>query len=192
VDSQEKWNNRYREKDLPATPCSLLAAHQQVLPTQGRALDLACGLGGNAILLANAGLDCDAVDISDIAIAKLADYARQQQLKIQCQIADIESAGLGLAHNTYDIIVVSYFLYRPLFPEIIAALKPRGTIFYQTFVSTLDSLSGGPSKADFWLAKDELSSHFKQFTLNYYHEGIADYETGQVPTAKIIAHKMST
>jgi tellurite methyltransferase len=45
------------------------------LPDDGRALDLACGLGGNSILLAQQGLKVDAWDIADVPVAALQELA---------------------------------------------------------------------------------------------------------------------
>ena len=64
IDSQHKWDAVYSKADTPTTAAEVLARHQHLLPESGRALDLACGLGGNALFLANCGLQVDAWDIS--------------------------------------------------------------------------------------------------------------------------------
>ena len=69
---REKWDNNYRGStvDFPR-PCHVLDEYGYLLPASGNALDIACGLGGNALLLAAAGLNTTAVDISEVAIDKL-------------------------------------------------------------------------------------------------------------------------
>lgn len=63
--------------------------NQHLLPALGRALALACGLGGNALLLAAHGLETHAWDISDVAVARLQERARQQGLSLHAEVRDI-------------------------------------------------------------------------------------------------------
>ena len=68
----QKWNKRYQsaEATIPAAS-EVLVQNQHLLPEQGKVLDLACGLAGNAALMANAGLETSAWDFSPAAIEKL-------------------------------------------------------------------------------------------------------------------------
>lgn len=56
-EAQHKWNARYEDSTSLPRVAPVLADHQYLLPRTGRALDLACGLGGNALCLAAHGLD---------------------------------------------------------------------------------------------------------------------------------------
>ncbi|MDD1626440.1 MAG: methyltransferase domain-containing protein, partial [Methylococcaceae bacterium] len=83
-----KWNHFYnsqsRQECYPAV--QVLTENEFLLPATGTALDLACGLGANAIYLAERGLAVTAWDISFVAIDKLTTYAVQQGLNINaCQ-----------------------------------------------------------------------------------------------------------
>ena len=138
----DKWNRRFSNATLPASPCSLLQTHQHLLPTAGRALDLACGLGGNAVAMSQHGLQTDAWDISDIALDKLSDYTRAQKLPVETSLTDIRPG--CLPERVYDVICVSRFLDRSLCADLIAALRPGGILFYQTFMHN-KLASGGPS-----------------------------------------------
>jgi Tellurite resistance protein TehB. len=71
-DSQQKWDAIYSQRGntIPA-PASMLSTYARLLPTQGLALDLACGLGGNSFFLAKYGLQVDAWDISAVAINQI-------------------------------------------------------------------------------------------------------------------------
>src|SRR3569832_2422999 len=62
--TQDRWDARYREAGLPGAPATVLLENAHLLPREGTALDLACGLGANALLLAERGLTSHAWDIS--------------------------------------------------------------------------------------------------------------------------------
>lgn len=192
IASRNKWNQRHGERELGTPACEVLQTHLSLLPAQGRALDLACGLGRNAILLAQHGLQCDAMDISDVALARLAGYANEHNLSINTLCTDIERDGIG--DQQYDVIVVSYFLYRPLLNAINLALKPGGLLFYQTFIrsaaATKDNKATiNPSNPDFYLAKNELQAQFNDLEIRYYHETVPDQLSDTAAVAMLVASK---
>ncbi|MEX1664171.1 class I SAM-dependent methyltransferase [Zhongshania arctica] len=192
-DSRDKWNNRHSSQELSLAACEVLQKHIHLLAKRGTALDLACGLGRNAIQLAQHGLQCDAIDISDVAIDRLQKYANHNNLNINAERADIERDGIG--SKKYDVIVVSYFLFRPLLPAIVRALKPGGLLFYQTFVRPITSENGvilkSPANASFYLEKNELCAQFKQLEIRYYQETILDRNTSTAPVAMLVARMPS-
>ncbi|CAA0110904.1 class I SAM-dependent methyltransferase [Zhongshania aliphaticivorans] len=191
-DSRTKWNLRHAEREL-ATPASeVLQQHAAMLPKQGNALDLACGLGRNAIFLAQQGLECDAIDVSDVALARLKNFADEQNLKINTVCADIEKN--GLASKQYDVIVVSYFLYRPLFEAIQKALKPGGLLFYQTFVQaqTEHRTNSKPVNTRFCLKQNELCVAFQNLKIHYYNETPLDPIGDKAPIAMLVASKLAS
>lgn len=167
IDLQNKWDSIYRQTDAPAAVAEVLAKHQYLLPKSGKALDLACGLGSNALFLAKCGLQVDAWDISPVGLHNLQKAAIAQGLHIathQCHIG-VET----LKPQTYDVIVICRFLDRTLCNAIMAALKPGGLLFYQTFTSNkLDQL--GPSNPDYLLADNELLTLFSPLNLVFYQE----------------------
>lgn len=153
MDNQEKWNARYRQDSGEPQAARVLRDYQHLLPTDGQALDMACGRGGNAILLARHGLQVDAWDISDVAMETLAAYAADSGLPVHARIHDVEKAPPAAA--CYDVVVVSYFLDRRLFPALLDALRPGGLLFYQTFLQS--KVSGrGPRNPDYRLGDQEL------------------------------------
>ena len=165
---REKWDARYRDADVGAVrPCRVLAEFAHLLPARGRALDLASGLGGNAKLLAEAGLDTKAWDISPVAVEKLDEYARTRGLPLEAVVRDVENAPPEA--RSFDVIVVSRFLERPLVPALIDALRPGGLLFYETFTrEKVDET--GPSNPDFRLAPNELLILFSPLRLVAYRE----------------------
>ncbi|MDH5785717.1 MAG: methyltransferase domain-containing protein [Chromatiales bacterium] len=167
---REKWDQRYQQmagSDTP--PASILPHYRQLIPSAGRALELACGLGANALYLASLGLEVDAWDISTVAIEKLEQAAVGQGLVVHTRVCDLLEVRLETNH--YDLIIVSRFLQRELCPAMAAALKPGGVLFYQTFTTRRDK---GPSNPDFLLQPGELPSLFAGLEVLVYQEGEED------------------
>lgn len=136
-------------------PCDALRQFEYLLPTSGTALDLASGLGGNALFLADQGLNVTAVDVSGVAMDIL--QARAHPLvSTQRQAVDTEF----LACAQYNVIVVSQYLDRPLCDAITAAIAPGGLLYYQTFVIDKADPSVGPSNPEYLLHTNELLSLF--------------------------------
>jgi SAM-dependent methyltransferase len=164
---QQRWNERYQEKTLTdIAPVYVLQENAHLLPVGGLALDLASGLGANAIYLAGAGLNVKAIDYSAVAIEKLSSYAKQHQLQIETACLDLERDDLTLP--AADVIVVSYYLYRPLLPKIMEALRPGGLFFCQTFCGEFDGK--GPENPAFRLQSEELVQMCNALEVLYYQE----------------------
>ncbi|MFO8154188.1 class I SAM-dependent methyltransferase [Thioalkalivibrio sp.] len=165
---EQKWNQRYAEADAAAaTPCAVLQQFAHLLPPNGAALDLACGLGGNASLLAGRGLVTRAWDLSPVAIERLREHAEEHGLPIRAEVRDVETQ--PPAPDAFDVIAVSYFLERSLAPALAAALRPGGLLFYQTW--TREAVDDrGPGNPDFRLAPNELLDLFPDLRLLAYRE----------------------
>ncbi len=166
---RSKWDARYRDSDCNSnTVAAVLTRNQALLPRHGRALDIATGLGGNALFLAKAGLQVDAWDISPVAIERLNAAAAQQGLVISTQVRDV--IAIPPEDNSYDVIVVSRFLSRELCPAISAALRPGGLLFYQTYMQDRKG-DAGPTNPRFLLKKGELPHLFSELEVIFYEEG---------------------
>ena len=186
---KQKWDDAYKDADFSAAvPAQVLKDNAYLLPEAGEALDLACGRAGNAQFLAKRNFAVDAVDISSVVLDGLRTFVKQQGLGISCNLRDIESEGFG--NKKYDVIVVSYFLNRELFPQIIAALKPGGLLFYQTW-SQLKVNESGPSNPEFRLKAGELLELCSPLQTVFYRENgvLGDVSVGLRNEAMIIAQK---
>ncbi|MCW8887191.1 MAG: methyltransferase domain-containing protein [Motiliproteus sp.] len=185
---QNKWDKRYQNASESNQPAQVLKDNLHLIPNHGRALELACGLGGNALLLAQQGLEVDAWDLSSVAINKLNTFAQQRGVNISAQQRDIEQA--PLPSSSYDLICVSAFLERSLCPSIIEALRPGGLLFYQTFTQ-LKTQSSGPSNSAFLLERGELLSLFVPLNLVAYREeqDCGDLGKGLRNQAYLVARK---
>ena len=173
--------------DIPA-PAEVLLNNQHLLPEKGAALDLACGRGANALLLAEHGLTVSAWDISSAALEHLDQDANKNNLVLASECRDVTLK--PPLPDTFDVIIVSRFLERKLVPDIRAAIKSHGLIFYQTFI--VDKTDNtGPNNPDYLLAQNELLSFFKDWKiLVYREEGITgNIEYGFRNQAMLIAQK---
>jgi tellurite methyltransferase len=102
-------------------------------PPEGRlALDLACGAGREAVHLALAGWDVNAIDILPDALERASDLARRRGTAIRVQRLDLRRAP-DLPAGKYDLATVFRFLHRPLLPAIARCLAPGGFIVYESF-----------------------------------------------------------
>jgi len=185
---ESTWNDRYeKNNDIPHA-CQLLQEFSHLLLPKHTALDLASGLGGNALLLAKSGLTTTAWDLSSVGIKKLKSLASQQSLDIHAQVRNIIEA--PPLENSFDVIVVSYFLERSLFPALLAALKPSGLLFYETFVR--DKPAGvGPANPAYLLEQNELLQLCDGLVIRAYREEgmLGDVTKGCRNVAMLVGQK---
>ena len=166
-----RWNDKYRNGTLPQTTIEVVKEYSKKVRAKNgcnkKALDIACGMGRNAKLLASMGFEVDALDISEVAIEHLEDIEN-----IHAKVVDFDS--YKLKENTYDLIVCTYFLERKLFPQIELALRDGGIFIMETFMH--DELNENiPSNKDFLLDKGELEQTFcKAYEIIYLNHFIAE------------------
>lgn len=179
----QKWDAKYQTATLQDTvnPCYVLKQHSHLLPFYGQALELACGLGGNARFMAQCGLKTDAWDISDTALTLLNNWANLNQLPIEPLITDLEQ--MILPYQKYDVIVVSRYLDRNLFVGIEQALKPNGLLFYQTFLSPPHE--NAPQNPDFYVHSSEFNRAWSGLTTEVYGEGWLTPENSNLEYASV-------
>ncbi|MEN9848489.1 MAG: hypothetical protein RL368_1229, partial [Pseudomonadota bacterium] len=152
------WNQRYQSARTLPTACFSLQKYAYLLPKTGKALDLACGLGGNALFLAQWGLECSAWDFSAQAITQLQQLAQDLALPVHAEVRDVVLN--PPAANSFDVIVVSHFLDRDLAEPLKKALTKGGILIYQTFSREAVDLDSPPRNPAYRLAAGELLSLF--------------------------------
>jgi len=114
----------------------------------GAVLDVASGSGRHARLLARMGFEVDAVD-RDI------EAFDDPPPGVALLAADIESGPWPYAGRSFDGIVVTNYLHRPLLPVLVESLEPGGLLVYETFARGNERF-GKPSNPAFLLAPGEL------------------------------------
>lgn len=187
---REMWDARHGDPLKRPAMARVLEENLHLLPTAGCALDLACGLGGNALALAERGLQVTAWDLSPVAIERLRAFAAERGLdNLTAAVRDVE--GEPPATESFDLIVVSYFLSRALIPHLIAALKPGGLIFYQTFtrIAVTDT---GPTNPEYRLDDNELLALFDGLHVRFYREEnrLGDLSLGVRDVAMLVAERV--
>lgn len=163
-----RWDKRWRERSPaePAPPDALELASYR-LPSEGRALDIACGLGGVAVWLASTGLRVDAVDLSLVAVDATNRLAQQHHVAERCSatVADLD-AGLPDLGPSYDVIVCQRFRDTRLYPQIIDRLATGGTLV----ITVLSSVGRDHSDSPFLAIPDELAEAFGELEVVYAAE----------------------
>jgi dihydroneopterin aldolase len=162
---------------------------------KGRALDVACGSGRHALYLAAQGFDVDAIDRDREGLARLSAAARQRHLThLAVKEVDLErhtDERPEFPAETYDVILVSFYLHRPLFPWLIDALKPQGVLLYETFTIENYVRRRHPRRWEFCLAQNELLRLTSALRLLSYdeHEHEGGHGSGSAFTAQLVAQK---
>jgi len=114
----------------------------------GAVLDLACGGGRHARLLARMGFEVCAVDREPALF-------EDPPQGVELLGADLEGGRWPLEGRRFDGIVVTNYLHRPLLPRLVASLEPGGLLVYETFARGNERF-GKPSNPDYLLEPGEL------------------------------------
>jgi SAM-dependent methyltransferase len=133
-----------------ATPSRWIVRFAPLIAPGAPVLDLACGTGRHARLLAGAGHPVVAVDRDAAALGALAGLEGVEAVE-----AELEAGPWPLGGRTFGGVVVTNYLHRPRLPAVFAALGDDGVLLYETF-ATGNEAYGRPSNPDFLLRVDEL------------------------------------
>ena len=175
-------------------PSPFLITHLPRLP-RGKALDVATGCGRHAHFLATQGFSVHGIDRNREALEFLDAQSQEAGgLAITTEYIDLETDDRNppdLGTEMYDVILVFFYLYRPLFPQLIKALKPGGVILYETFLLENHLLRQHPHRKEFCLEPNELLTLLREVQILHYdegdHRGIS--EADRAFTARIVARK---
>jgi tellurite methyltransferase len=169
----------------PAEPASIVCELLPLLPA-GPALDIACGTGRHALVLAARGQHVTAVDFSGVALDTLEARAQRVHIPVR-QSKSLHGApkkrlqgGIALVQTdleqghlpecNYDLIVCIQYLQRSLFPQIARALRPNGVLLMETFTRAQLEFSGGPKNPAYLLESGELRDAFPELRVVFYRE----------------------
>jgi SAM-dependent methyltransferase len=131
-------------------PSAWVQRFASLIRSGGTVLDVACGSGRHARLLARMGYRVEAVDRASQALADL-----EGSPGITTRLADLEGEPWPYAAASFDGVIVTNYLHRPRFDPVLDTLKPRGVLIYETFMVG-NELLGKPANPDFLLRPDEL------------------------------------
>src|ERR1700733_6626996 len=156
------WDERYCLHPADECPTPLLSSTAQTL-VPGRALDLACGAGRNALWLASRGWQVTAVDGSSVAIEILS--ARNPA--IDARVADLEKHEYVIEPDSWDLIAICYYLQRDLFEPTKRGVVPGGIVLAIVHIPE----PSDPQMTPFRLAPGEFAAYFRDFEILHHYEG---------------------
>ena len=136
-----------------------------LIPRHGKVLDLACGHGRHMQWLKQQGFDCMGVDRDAQALESAKAFGEVVQ-------ADVENQAWPLAGRTFEGVVVTNYLWRALWPDLLSAVAESGVLIYETFADG-NATVGKPSNPDFLLKPGELLSLCKGLRVIAYEDGFA-------------------
>ena len=161
--SRERWNRRWagERANAATTPSAFLIAETETLPP-GRALDLACGAGRNAVWLARRGWRVTGVDFSDVALQAARGLAASAGVDVEWIEAD--AVTWPAESRAYDLVAVMYLQLpaaerRAALARAAAAVRPGGTLLVVGHdLLNLTEGVGGPTQADVLFTPDDVAA----------------------------------
>lgn len=159
----------------------------------GKALDMGCGSGRNALYLASLGFDVTAVDANPSAIGTLQSIVASEGLAhVEARVYDINEAALGDDYDFIACTVTLMFLDPERIPAVIADMqactRPGG---YNLVVAAMDTPSHPcPVGFPFKLAEGELRDYYEGWELTKYNEDLGTLHSGaRFQFATLLARK---
>ena len=151
----ERWNERYRNGEgVGRSPDRFVVeAASALAPTS--ALDVACGAGRHALWLAGRGWQVTAADASSAALELVGRFDNNG--RIQTLLVDLEAEGVEVP-GEFGLVVQALFLWRPLWPAILAAVAPGGH-YIGVFPAE------GMKRPEYMIEPDELQAVFSGWTV---------------------------
>ncbi len=137
-----------------------------LIPAGSRVLDLACGSGRHMQWLQQQGLQVIGVDRDSGALQAANAFGEVLQ-------ADLENQAWLLTGQHFGGVVVTNYLWRALWPDLLAALQPQGVLIYETFALGNQTV-GKPSNSDFLLRHGELLDVCLGLRIVAYEDGFCE------------------
>jgi SAM-dependent methyltransferase len=162
---RDDWNRKHGEAALlfGAVPNRFLVAEVDGLEP-GRALDLACGSGRNAVWLAEQGWQVVGVDYSDVALAKARELAEARGVEVEWLEADLRE--WEPPARSFDLVVVLYLQLAaeeraPIMARAAEAVAPGGTLLVVGHHSrNIAEGSGGPKYPPVLYTAEDVAADF--------------------------------
>jgi tellurite methyltransferase len=169
---RSKWNRKHKDKmeQLKEQTANPRLKKLSVYLNGGTALDLACGLGANSLFLASRDYQVQAKDISDVAIQHIQVQAEKYNLNVNSEVCDLTDLSKLHGNNSpFDLVVMTYYLDRSLFPIHNKLVKENGYFFMETYYQTPQRENQKVSK-HFQLQPNELLTVFKDWSVLFFEE----------------------
>ncbi len=164
--SAEFWDERY------GSSAALWSGHVNAVVmaetadlTPGRALDVACGEGGDALWLAARGWQVEGVDVSQVAIDRAAAHAREAGPEIEERLTWVQRDLMGWRppEASYDLVTVAFLHLptsnrKPVYDALAAAVAPGGSLLVAAHHPLDIGVVPRPPEPDLYATADELAA----------------------------------
>jgi SAM-dependent methyltransferase len=141
---------------VPDEPSDWVRRWSHLAKPQGRMLDIACGQGRHMAWFASRGMQVTGIDRSFDAVEAAGRFGAGIQADIENAAWPLMQYGIQATQpRQFDVVVVTNYLWRALFPVILQSVAPGGLLLYETFAVGNETL-GKPSRPDFLLQPKEL------------------------------------
>jgi tellurite methyltransferase len=133
-----------------------------------RALDVAMGRGRHVQTLGRAGFGVYGVDHELSLLREAVAQGAGLGMTVKAWCADLTTC--PLPERRFDLVLVTRFLQRDLFPSLREAIRPGGFVIYETFTRHQLQYGRGPTSPDHLLSPGELLSLFAPLKMVFYEE----------------------
>jgi SAM-dependent methyltransferase len=144
----------------------------------GTVLDVACGYGRHARWFFERNHPLALVDRAQAAIDSIASALPADAC--EAVVADIENGPWPFTGRQFAAVIVTNYLWRPLFPALLASLAPGGVLIYETFTQGNETV-GKPSRPDFLLRPGELLEVCRTLRTVAFEDGFQQAPDGSAP-----------
>ena len=148
-------------------PSDWVQRWQHLIPAGARVLDVACGSGRHMAWLAQRACSCTGIDRSAEALAQAGRFGDTVQADIEGGLWPLMQHGLP---QQFDVVLVTNYLWRPLFPVLRQSLAPDGLLLYETFAQGNEAV-GKPSRPEFLLQTGELLQLCQSLRIVAFEDG---------------------
>jgi SAM-dependent methyltransferase len=156
-----------KSDDPDMKPSQWVKRWSHLIPTDAKVLDVACGFGRHMQWFSRRGCYVTGIDRSPDAVQASSHFGTILH-------ADIENGQWPLMNGqktqTFDGVVVTNYLWRPLIPTVLASLAPGGCLIYETF-SRGNETVGKPTRRDYLLETGELLKICQNLRVIAFEEG---------------------
>jgi SAM-dependent methyltransferase len=150
----------------------------------GKALDVAGGVGRHAIWLAERDWNVTLMDVSETGLEAARKNAEMKRLRdIEFEVRDLKKS--PPEPDSYDLVLVFFYLERELFPALQSALRPGGMLIYKTYTVEQCKFAAGPTHPMHLLKPNELLHAFAQLRVLHYRETVRERGVAEFAGVKI-------
>ena len=204
ADATQFWNERFNKEEFifGKEPNEYLVEQtSQYLKPNASVLCIADGEGRNGVWLAKQGMRVTSFDVSDIALVKAKQFAKDNEVNIEYSLCDTD--GFDWKTNSYDAIIAIFIQFADpemrvrIFKQVHQALKPGGIFILQGYTpKQLEYKTGGPSLIEHLYTEEmirKLSHDFEILDLQCYEKELSEgaRHTGMSALLGMVAKKIT-